>query len=120
MVTYDQITGTTSPISSGLAFRFAEDGAYAKAFRSSNGGSCGMVLIGTESGTIHWEDGRFELHPAHGEALSFASCTPGAVARSALSAGDLDSNAYTWRLDSDQLTITRESDGASAVFSRSP
>ena len=116
-VSYDAITGTSSSNASGLAFQFAADGTFAKAWRDSAGGSCGMIVVATESGTIAWRAGGFQLRSTHGETRSFSSCSPGAVAVTPMTEADRDRGSYTYTLDGDELVLANEA-GASARFTR--
>lgn len=116
-VSYDAITGSSSSNASGLAFRFAADGTFAKAYRDSAGGSCGTVVVATESGAVAWRDGGFRLRSNHGETRSFSSCSPGAVAVSPMAAADLDTGSYTYALEGDTLVLANEA-GDSARFTR--
>lgn len=118
-VSYDAITETSSSNASGLAFQFAADGTFAKAYRDATGGSCGTILVGTESGRVAWGDGRFQLEPSHGESRMWSSCSPGAVASQPLGDADLDHAGYAFELAGEELLLTRATDGASARFRRS-
>jgi hypothetical protein len=118
-VSYDTITGTSTPANaSGLAFLFAADGTFAKAYRDSNGGDCPMIVLATESGTVDWSDGSFQLHSEHGTTKTWGSCGGGMTSQE-MPATDLDNERYTFSLDGEELVLTRVSDGASARFHRS-
>ncbi len=118
-VAYDTITGTSSSNASGLAFQFAADGTFAKAYRDSTGGSgCSTIVVGTEAGSVAWGEGSFQLHSDHGTTREWSSCTPSLVATQAMPDSDLDRAGYTYQMDGDVLVLTRD-DGATARFQRS-
>lgn len=118
-VSYDTLTGTSSSNASGLAYRFAADGTFAKAYRDSTGGGCATVVVGTEAGTVAWGDGHLDLRSDHGTVQSWSTCSPGAVASQPMRTADLDRAGYAFRLEGDELVLVRD-DGASARFRRSP
>jgi hypothetical protein len=119
-VSYDALTGTSSSSNaSGLAFQFASDGTFAKAYRDSNGGSCPMIVLATEAGTVEWGSSDFVLHSDHGTSKMWSSCSPGAVATQSLPDADLDRDRYAFQLDGEELVLTRASDAATARFRRS-
>lgn len=117
-VAYDTLTSTSSPSNaSGLAFQFAADGTFAKAYRDSNGGSCPMIVLATESGTVEWGDGDFVLHSERGTSRMWSSCG-GPVATQPLGDGELDRARYTFAFDGEDLVLTRATDKATARFRR--
>jgi hypothetical protein len=119
-VSYDTIADTSSPSNaSGLAYQFAADGTFAKAYRDSNGGSCPIIVVGTESGVATWGDGEVALYSHHGQSQQWSSCSPGAVSTEPMAESDLDRASYSYQLNGDELLLTRTSDGASATFRRS-
>lgn len=118
-LSYDTITDTSSPSNaSGLAFQFAADGTFAKAYRDSNGGSCPTIVLATESGTVAWSESDFQLDSRHGTTQWWSACG-GGVASQPLGDADLDRARYTFQLDGGDLILTRTTDNASARFHRS-
>lgn len=119
-VAYDDITGTSASNASGLAFQFAADGTFAKAYRdSTGGGGCATVVVATESGSVVYGAGHLQLQSTHGVVQTFSSCSPSVVAKQEMPASDLDRAGYTFAFDGGDLVLTRD-DGASARFRRSP
>lgn len=117
-VAYDTLTSTSSPSNaSGLAFQFAANGTFAKAFRDSNGGSCPTNVLATESGTVEWGERELQLHSDRGTSQMWSSCG-GGIAEQPLGDAELDRARYRFEMEGDELVLTRTSDDATARFHR--